>query len=387
MPVAVSRAVAAPSRPSFSAPVNIPPWQVDLRRAMTPLLPDPGRQRLRSLLEYQMEHDTPGLLAWLRALSAEDRATLPIQWERMQPVSLHDVETIMALAPPDAVELLRDRFAALIDGDATTRAWVKSLPPGEARDAAWEDYAARAGQLRPDSLPDLLKEAPNDKARRRLTSILAGLRATIDPQGGMAFADGLPDPLARRAARLTVMHAIGKTDSVQAFRMFAATEESWSEAGLARLIPLFSGTAEPEILATEGLRLKNPKTRDAVVDSALSTWLWQDVHGASDWIRQLPVGDLQDRQVVALAQYLSSISPAEAIGWALTIRGEETRSEAVLEVAIDWVRRSPAEFTAWMAQTPLDPAIRADIEGVFRSTKFHWGAWSDEDGTFIVSPR
>lgn len=104
-----------------------------------------------------MEHDTPGLLAWLRALSAEDRATLPIQWERMQPVSLHDVETIMALAPPDAVELLRDRFAALIDGDATTRAWVKSLPPGEARDAAWEDYAARAGQLRPDSLPDLLR--------------------------------------------------------------------------------------------------------------------------------------------------------------------------------------------------------------------------------------
>lgn len=387
MPVAVSRAAVAPSRPSFSAPMNIPPWQVELRRAMTPLLPDPGRQRLRSLLEYQMEHDTPGLLAWLRALSAKDRATLPIEWERMQPVSLRDVETIMALAPPDAVELLRDRFATLIDGDATTRAWVKSLPPGEARDAAWEDYAARAGQLRPDSLPDLLKEAPNDKARRRLTSILAGLRATIDPQGGMAFADGLPDPLARRAARLTVMQAICETDPARAFQMFAATEESWSESDGLEVAFLLGGKLDEECLPL-ALTLKTAAVRDRLVSSVLGALLDRDLVAAADWIRQLPIGDFRDGQVVRVILKLVSISPAEAMPWAMSLRAGGERSSFISEVAGSWVARSPMEAEAWAAQTALDPATRKAVEKGFQSgTSPSWLFGLRPDGTFTTFRR
>lgn len=329
---------------------------------------------------------------WLRTLAPATLATLGLEWSVVVPKTQEEVSALLALAPASFFARSSEgpslALAAVIDATASTEAWLRTLPPGEGRDLAWQTYAVKAAASRPEKLAEILGEMSDPDARNRTTSTMAGLMAFKDPQGAMAFAGSLRDAQARTAARRTVMGVLASNAPALALEMLLADEASWPPEHMGTFGHQL-GAYLPAATALAALRMRNPQTRGTWLGSAISAWWKQDRGGVTAWVNMLPPGADHEEALANLARASSAAAPAQAMIWAVELREPVNRSGVIVLVAGAWARTDPAGLNAWLTQTELDAQTRSGVIAAAEAAQQYNGGYSQSvssNGLTIFSP-
>ena len=345
---------------------------------------------LKEALGIQLKQGFGQLAAWMQTLSPSTRQQLPIDWQQVNFQTPKEFAQLMELHP-SALKGYQagphfDRLMKVTDATAATRDWIDSLPPGDARDRAYEAYVIRSAQQQPDSTNRLLDEVTSPAERARLSSTLAGLSAYENPQAALTFANALPDPGARAAARVTVMGVVGLQSPQLGAVMLISSEAQWSPEDMRTLAVIYSYNA-PLVTLKAGLRMKNATNRQRWMEQGLIWWLQRDVTSASTWAMELQEGPLKDQAFSAVSQRLAGNSPETAIGWAEAITTPKKRMEAIENVMYNWIRLAPEGWDAWLANSKEDLATQQSLReksSRVRRTQFY--SSTSDGSTIIFSP-
>jgi hypothetical protein len=100
--------------------------------------------------------------------------------------------------------------------------------------------------------------------------------------------------------------------------------------------------------------------RDRAIPGVVGTWAHRDPEAAAGWINGLS-GPSRDQAVSAYGFSLSNKDPNTALAWAATIGDETARTRSVQRIVTDWLRRHPAEATAWIQKSTLADTEKARL--------------------------
>ena len=100
--------------------------------------------------------------------------------------------------------------------------------------------------------------------------------------------------------------------------------------------------------------------RDSAIPAVVSSWTRRDPDAAAGWINGLS-GHARDQAVSAYGAALSNRDPNVALTWAATISDETMRIRSVERIVTGWLRRNPADATAWIQKSTLPDAEKARL--------------------------
>ena len=94
-------------------------------------------------------------------------------------------------------------------------------------------------------------------------------------------------------------------------------------------------------------------TQATAMESAFQEWEESDAEGASAYLQNMESSPTKDAAIAGFVSDLGKDEPAMAIEWAQTIENEETRTEALTDVARDWYRADSEAASAWIETSGL----------------------------------
>ncbi len=100
--------------------------------------------------------------------------------------------------------------------------------------------------------------------------------------------------------------------------------------------------------------------RDSAIPAVVSSWTRRDPEAAAGWINSL-AGHARDQAVSAYGAALSNKDPNVALTWAATISDETMRNRSVQRIVTGWLRRNPADATAWIQKSTLPETEKARL--------------------------
>jgi hypothetical protein len=232
--------------------------------------------------------------------------------------------------------------------------------------------------------------ASNDRSLTGARVSIAANWGASDPQAALAWAQSQTDEQAARVAVSAAISGWWNTDPRAAEAYVASHLDTLGlEAVMSVTRQIFGqdpqrakdwanqlSTPEARRAATTfvAMRIANsdPKSagewvvtlpddlRERAISGVVNTWARRDPEAAAGWINGLG-GAPRDQAVSAYSSALSSKDPTTALTWAATISDEKTRDSSVQRIVTSWLRRSPADATAWIQNSALPDAEKTRL--------------------------
>ena len=150
---------------------------------------------------------------------------------------------------------------------------------------------------------------------------LASKWGESDPEPAFAWANGLPDPAARRAALLNIL-------------------SGWTHSS-------------PETAATSAAKLQAGDLQDAAVLKVVKEWSFRDASDAAAWVSTFPDGKLRDKAAREIIFWGQGQCPAAVADMLDAIGNPDLTRQHGETLASIWLSRDAPAARAWIEQAPL----------------------------------
>ncbi len=293
---------------------------------------------------------TAAATARLRSVLQDSKSPPQDRLNTARELARHDLERAVSMllqfAPPDRDELIR----ALVTGAMN-------------RDKVAQDLVLKFGQAHPEALAHVAALVGSDLERRKLTSILAAQAAEAGLEAGMAYANALPDPRSRMAARRTIFKRWSEKDPAALAAWVDASTSLLSAQDL-QIAGLELVTWNPQRAAEIVLEIPDQAIRFRTLSSALSFWSRKNPEAASMWVSRLPPSLDRDKAVSGMALGAVSEDPWNALQWAGTIADADILRTSLSAVLNGAIQRSPELAREWLQQNQarFPPSIMKSLE-------------------------
>lgn len=333
-------------------------------------------QFVHEVLEVWSGSEGEGLLKWLREQSNQPTLAKHVNWLRLNITDSAGLADIAAMLPETWAD--NGRSMSLQAGQQVDSIWIRrtdwlrALPPGETRERLCSVAAQGLAYLDPESALKLLPELKEAKVRQLVTGAVAGYRAAVSPQDGLAFANALTDADERRKARNAVFFTWADNDPAGAAHH--ALESGDPDARIMLSTAGFSwARSDPESACRFALDHDQQKDvkqgrRNALLTSAVQTWAGAEPVAAARWVKALPEGEARDAAFSAVASALSYRLPEESLDWAQGIKDAEMRRQTLSSCLRSWVYKDPEKPLKWLQQASLDEETRKLLSDVLKPT-------------------
>lgn len=317
------------------------------------------RRFTERLLREWSANDARGLLKWLEGQPGREDVVSQVRWAKMRFDTREEFLAMLKVVPLELLDGSRAgdrRFdVAEKDGWPTRFDWLRSIPDEATRAAAMTGATRALLHFDPELALQLAGEITDQALQRHVYSAVAAYRASTSPEEGFAFADALPDELARQRARASVLLTWGENDPVGAFR-HAAGSSGGDMVDTLRQIGQRWMEIDPQAAAAASLGLEGP-----VFDTLMQNWVSRDPFSASRWVKELPMDGSRDRAASQLARAAVYEQPEGALVWAAGIADEALRRQTLESCFATWRSEDRARAEAWFQQADLDEATRQQL--------------------------
>lgn len=295
---------------------------------------------LKPVLRAWGEKDLAAARAWIERRPAEERTALLVEllptWARNDPAKALDFAVSSGIEY-ESLGVVREALRKWRTADpAAATQWLRQLPAGLLRDKAVDAWVNGG---RPTSVEEArqrlellrgLTGGPGKFERRAAQQALQQL-ASLDPDAGLAWANGLP-PSERTAALRDVVQA-------------GATRAPDRMAALLQSLPLDPRNNDDR---NQTLQLFHPLAH---------SWAQRDVLAAANWAAGLPDRMARAAALNGLALAWTEQDPQAAWRWALS-QGPQVRNDACREVLREWTGHDAAAALAAVRQLPPEGQVR-----------------------------
>jgi hypothetical protein len=204
--------------------------------------------------------------------------------------------------------------------DTLDRAYAETKPGR--REAAFDDIKKSISPADiPRALAYLASRPGMGGVESPLFSELASQWGESDPNAAAAWANGLSDASARKAALVGVMNG-------------------WTHVS-------------PEAAAGYAAALPAGELQDAAVLKVVNEWSFRDARGAADWVSAFPEGKLRDKAVGPIIFWGQGQCPAAIADMLDAIGNAELTKQHGETLASIWLSRDAAAARAWIGRSPL----------------------------------
>jgi hypothetical protein len=208
--------------------------------------------------------------------------------------------------------------------------------------------------------------------KEELRNGLAGLWATVDPPGAMAYAQSLNPPSLREGVVMTVLGAWAEEDPEAAVQWANAQPASADKAQFLSTTIRALALVDPRKAMTmlpAGLRGRQEFTD--IASEVFSLWAGENAVEAARQAQQLPGGPFRKNALQGIAQAWAETAPATAMAWVETFRPGQERQALQQVVLNGWARSDPraAADYAWKTSALLRNNMLSQITAV----------WSQQD--------
>jgi hypothetical protein len=271
------------------------------------------REEIRTLRREQ-----PSLAERIRKLEQEQGKTQH-QLTALQNEPQPSARTNAAVAPLRKTTSIPMLPSAAVE-DALDRACAETKPGR--REAAFEEIEKSISPADlPRALAYLAARPGMGGVESPLFSELAVKWGDSDPAAAAAWANGLSDASAKKAALLGVL-------------------KGWTHVS-------------PESAAGYAANLPAGDLQDALVMKVVNEWSFRDARGAADWVSAFPEGQLRDKAVGPIIFWGQGQSPAAIADMLDAIGNDQLTKEHGETLASIWLSRDAAAARAWIARSPL----------------------------------
>jgi hypothetical protein len=248
------------------------------------------------------------------------------------------------------------------DGAAAAN-WAIEIGDEERRKAAIGGVIDAWSEREPEAAAKYLSGLGDQKLLGDAVPQLASTWGQSDPDAAMAWAESL-DGDARGKAVGTVIGSIAGHDPQKAMAMFDAaviSEIGETEAKqVAQNIAGNLGQWDAEMAVEWAAGLPEGLQADAV-GNAFGQWVEHSPVAASEWLVDVPAGEMKDRATMQLVQSIERTDPESAFVWAASVGNPDQRVELITRVAGQWGKQDEAAAIEAVLTTDLSDEQKAQI--------------------------
>lgn len=270
-------------------------------------------------------------LAGEMAGTHEDRMIYRVLFDQIARGDLASALAYLPLAPVGEARenALRTLSAAWSEKDMVGALnWAEALGEAGDRTAALEPALAALAKEDPRRMFDLaLKYLSGDALERTVATGLKQLTLT-DPSAAGQVISQLPAGPWQTQAAFDVAHALADQQPETAF--------AWLKT------------------------LPPGELQQAVLNKVMDLWSASNPADASQYVAHMAAGADQDAAASRLAQRLANTDRPDAIRWVNGLESESARNAALVSIASGWAQSDPAAATRWAGTLASDNPARAE---------------------------
>ncbi|MEM7388180.1 MAG: hypothetical protein AAF514_24870, partial [Verrucomicrobiota bacterium] len=106
--------------------------------------------------------------------------------------------------------------------------------------------------------------------------------------------------------------------------------------------------------------------RSRALASTVERWADREPNEAGKWLASQNLGMEMDPAVSAFAREIVRDDPVSAMAWSQTIQNEKSRTETMIRVGRDWIRRDKGGVQDWLASADVPPKVGKYFERYFK---------------------
>jgi len=138
-------------------------------------------------------------------------------------------------------------------------------------------------------------------------------------------------------------------------------EGSIRQSMLTNLVSTLAGNGD-YVRAVEMVKLTaDPQQRGTALFEVARSWSQNEPAEVEAWIRDFPASPERDAAMAGYIPTVAALSIPDALSWADTLQDEGARLTAQLNIAYQWMRKSPAEAETWMTRSAFKDADREKV--------------------------
>jgi len=258
-----------------------------------------------------------------------------------------------------AGEHFRDAMSSLV-GQWTSQnpgevaAALAQLPPGEMLTNAMQQFASqwyREAKDKNEPLQWALSMRGGEARNRTLTSVFSSW-ASKDPIAAVTAATNLSNEGNKDDLVKSITSSWSYRDPQAAMDWAARQPDSDLRQDILRST-LRNIAGDDPTKAVASLNSLGMSNDAKAVSQIVDRWARNDLEGASDWVKQLPDGEVRNSSLQKVADSLSGDNPEAAIAWALAISDSKSRTSAIEDVVQTWKRHDAQAAEAWVRSSNL----------------------------------
>lgn len=248
------------------------------------------------------------------------------------------------------------------DPDAAL-AYLTELPEHKRTDQLMEGLMEGWAVKDPYAAAEYLQEnLEPGKERERLAGEIASHLFKQDPKEAAEWAESHSDPAFRAEAFQELSEDWASVDPVGLSKWLGQhADEDYSAEAFQDLAREWV-SEDPEAATAYFEGLPDGVSKESGIYEMAVTWGKDDLGALGQWLNELPDSSVTDLGVKAYVNRLAEESPQAAIDSALSITGDEVRSETVLDLGQRWYGQDPQAAAEWATanEIPIEAFQRKD---------------------------
>jgi hypothetical protein len=306
------------------------------------------------------------------ALRTAKAAESPAQRSRAMAAALR---TIAAQDPALAISYLEDipagpeRAQTAVEiaikmaetSPETALEWVASLSDRQARIMVMMNLSSRMAWEDVEAAAQLVDRVPQE-ARQHWIANVAEAYVEQDPAQAIQWVRQFESEASYESIVSQFASSLAMRDPEAAFELVeGATDGAQRDQMLVNI--LMSGAAQqsPETATRWVAKIADENSRAQAVANLASNWAQYDATAARKWVMSQPAGMVRDGGLTQLAAYATSTAD-ETLDLIDQIQSREQRMNAVLQAAARLSNTNPEEARVLLRRHPLDPQRQQQLE-------------------------
>ena len=237
---------------------------------------------------------------------------------------------ILAAAFPDkASDAFMDALGRAAPEAGLAWALQNKVPPGRLL-TEW----ARGS---PDAAMAALRALPDNEQTRDARLAVAQDFSAANPEVAAAALENYPANAASGSLLRSAARGMARLDPVRALQLLNEAPDTTPEE--VSVILAIGGRSNPQATSEALAKSDLPVTDTVASESFIRGWGASDPVAASEWVHDLPPGDLRDGGAAGLARIITESDPVSAFAWALEVVEPDMRARVLGSVFDEAVRR------------------------------------------------
>jgi hypothetical protein len=222
-------------------------------------------------------------------------------------------------------------------------AWVQGLT-GKEREQGLSSVLLVMASKDPAKVSGMLDQLSDHNQQASLINSIAQYWMQLDPTAGLAWIQNLPGGQTKQQALANAFRIVSQDDPRAGV---ALLDELPANIRQQNLNQLAQSWAQKDLSAAKTwiTSLQNPFDLKVGLEGLVPTWAAQDPAGAAAFVRSSDVLPEKERsrQINTIAGTWAAKDPGSALRWVMEIEHEDTRANAISQVYSHWASNDPSE--------------------------------------------